>query len=64
MSSVMKLAPRFIFIISLFVCLSYPGPFSPFYAKSEPLLLLLSGAAMFVIATTVKRTSSRRGSGR
>lgn len=59
MSSVMKLAQRFIFLISLCICLSYPGAFSPFYAKSEPLLLLLSGAAMFIVATTVKRTSLR-----
>src|SRR5262245_34396170 len=36
---------------------------SPSYAKSEPLLLLLSGIAMFIGATTVrkavKKTSSR-----
>lgn len=59
MSSVMKLAQRFIFVISLCICLSYPDSFSPFYAKSEPLLLLLSGSAMFVVATTAKRTSSK-----
>jgi len=28
--------------------------FSPLYAKSEPLLLLLSGVVMFVGATTVR----------
>jgi hypothetical protein len=55
----MKLAQRFIFLVSLCVCLSYPGAFSPFYAKSEPLLLLLTGSAMFVVATTAKRTSSK-----
>jgi hypothetical protein len=55
----MKLAQRFIFVVSLCVCLSYPGAFSPFYAKSEPLLLLLTGSAMFVVATTAKRTSSK-----
>jgi len=33
--------------------------FSPFYAKSEPLLLLLSGIAMFVGATAVKKAFSR-----
>ena len=59
MSSVMKLARRFIFVVSLCVCLSYPGAFSPFYAKSEPLLLLLTGSAMFVVATTAKRSSSK-----
>ncbi len=32
---------------------------SPFYANSEPLLLLLSGIAMFIGATTVKKASSR-----
>jgi hypothetical protein len=55
----MKLAQRFIFLVSLCVCLSYPGAFSPFYAKSEPLLLLLTGSAMFVVATTAKRSSSK-----
>lgn len=59
MSNVIKLAQKFIFVTSLCICLSYPGAFSPFYAKSEPLLLLLSGAAMFVVATTVRRTFSR-----
>jgi len=43
--------------------------FSPLYAKSEPLLLLLSGIAMLVGATTVrkavKKTSLREhGAGR
>jgi hypothetical protein len=59
MLSVMKLAQGFILVIYLCVCLSYPGAFSPFYAKSEPLLLLLTGTAMLVVATTVKRTSSK-----
>lgn len=59
MSNVMKLTRKFTIVTSLCICLSYPGAFSPFYAKSEPLLLLLSGAAMFVVATTVRRTSSR-----
>jgi hypothetical protein len=63
MSNVIKLAQVFIFVISLWVCLSYPGAFSPFYAKSEPLLLLLSGAAMFIVATTVKKASSRGEAG-
>jgi hypothetical protein len=59
----MKLMQRFIPVISMCVCLSYPGAVSPFYIRSEPLLLLLSGAAMFVLATTVKRTSSRGEAG-
>jgi hypothetical protein len=68
MSKVMKLVQRLIFVISLCVCLSYSGVFTPFHAKGEPFLLLLSGSAMFVVATTVKRNSSRpeaggRGSG-
>lgn len=33
--------------------------FSPLYAQNEPLLLLLSGIAMFAGATTVKKASSR-----
>lgn len=32
---------------------------SPSYSKSEPLLLLLSGIAIFIAATSVKRVSSR-----
>jgi hypothetical protein len=63
MSSAMKLMQRFILVITLCACLSYPGAFSPFYVRSEPLLLLLSGAAMFVVATTVKRASSRGEAG-
>jgi hypothetical protein len=64
MSNVMKLMQRLIFVISLCVCLSYSGAITPFHAKSEPFLLLLSGSAMFVVATTVKRTSSRGEAGR
>ena len=64
MSNVMKLAQRLILIISLCVCLSYAGASLPFHAKSEPFLLLLSGVAMFVIATAVKRISSRGRAGR
>jgi len=63
MSNVTKPAQRLIFVFSLCVCLGYSGVFSPFYAKSEPLLLLLSGAAMFIVATTVKRASSRGEAG-
>jgi len=59
MSKVLKLMRRLIFIISLCVCLSFAGAFTPFHASSEPFLLLLSGAAIFVVATTVRRTSSR-----
>jgi hypothetical protein len=63
MTNVMKLTQRIIFVISLCVCLSYAGAFTPFHARSEPLLLLLSGAAMFIVATAVKRTSSRGEAG-
>jgi len=59
MSKVLKLMRRLIFIISLCVCLSFAGAFTPFHASSEPFLLLLSGAAIFVVATTVRRTSSK-----
>jgi hypothetical protein len=61
MSGVIKLAQRFIYVISPCICLSYPDAFSPFYAKSEPLLLLLCGAAMFIVAGAVKRAFSRQG---
>ena len=64
MWNLLKLTQRLVFIISLCVCLSYAGAFTPFHASSEPFLLLLSGAATFVIATTVKRTSSRGRAGR
>jgi hypothetical protein len=37
---------------------------SPPYSKSEPLLLLLSGIAMFIAATTVKRAATRWAAGR
>jgi hypothetical protein len=63
MSGVKKLAQRFIFVISPCICLSYPDAFSPFYAKSEPLLLLLCGAAMLIVAAAVKRASSREVAG-
>jgi len=36
--------------------------FSPSYTKSEPLLLLLCGIAMFAGATTVKRAAGRKRS--
>jgi len=36
--------------------------FSPSYMKSEPLLLLLCGIAMFAGATTVKRAAGRKRS--
>lgn len=63
MPNVLKHAQRFIFVIPPFICLSYPGVFSPLYAKSEPLLLLLSGAAMFIVAAAFKRVSSREEAG-
>jgi len=38
--------------------------FSSFsYAKSEPLLLLLAGIAVFVAATTAKKAANRKRSG-
>jgi len=64
MSNVTKLMQKLIFVVSLCVCLSYSGAFTPFHAQSEPFLLLLSGAAMFIVATTVKRTYSRGETGR
>jgi hypothetical protein len=64
MSNVLKLMQKLVFIVSLCVCLSYAGAFTPFHASSEPFLLLLSGAAIFAVATTVKRTSSRGQAGR
>jgi len=64
MSNVMKLAQKLIFVISLSVCLGYSGVITPFHAKSEPFLLLLSGAAMFIAAGAVKRNSSRGEAGR
>lgn len=59
MANVTKLAQTLIFVICLCVCLGYSGAFTPFHAKSEPFLLLFSGAAMFVVATTVKWISAR-----
>jgi hypothetical protein len=37
---------------------------SPSYSKSEPLLLLLSGIAMLVAATTVKKAASKWSMGK
>jgi hypothetical protein len=62
-SNAIKLTQRLIFIISLCVCLSYSGAFTPFHASSEPFLLLLSGAAIFAAAGAFKRISSRGEAG-
>jgi hypothetical protein len=66
MSNAVKLTQKLIFVISLPLCLSYPDVFSPLYAESEPLLLLLCGGAALVAASAIKRASSRneaRGKG-
>jgi hypothetical protein len=46
----MKLAQKLIVVISLLLCLVHPVAFSPFYAKSEALMSLLCGTAVFVWA--------------
>jgi len=61
MSRVIKVVQRVIFVISTQSILLTESlaeslrAFSPLYAKSEPLLLLLSGIVMFVGATTIQR---------